>query len=71
MGFPVTGTVDLPDNGAQTPKHVADMHQMYVYSRRRAFKLVLKTCLMTNDEAHYYVIFSAILLTSVILYNQL
>jgi len=35
--FQATGTVVLPYDCAQAPKHVGDMHQMYVYNRYCAF----------------------------------
>jgi len=31
IDFEVTGLVVLLDDDAQTPKHVGDAHQMYVY----------------------------------------
>ena len=35
--FKVTGIVVRPDDGAQSPKHEADTHQIYVYNRYCAF----------------------------------
>jgi len=37
LGFPVSGTVVLLDDGAQAEKHMGDTYQMYGYNRYGAF----------------------------------